>query len=193
MTLLILHGQIKTEARVQGTNELDQFVYDTIREIHDQHTERQRYSELLVLNEDIPLINGTDVYDLPEDFQHLKEVRFGYQGNTGSYRSLDPRGDFHPKWRVTGVPRFYERAGHNLHLFPYSDIRDSMALQIDYYRKAPLVDAEEMPVSRLVPVVKREAISRVHLYYKETQSATVFQQLSKEAIMGSQSRNETGN
>jgi hypothetical protein len=197
MTLKTLHTQIKQEARVQGTNELDGYVYDVIREVHQEHTERQRYSELLILSAPITLTDGIGNYDLPADFQHLKELRFSYSGayanGVPNWRPLDLRGDFHPKRRTSGLPRFYERADNKIWLYPYSDIKLSMAMEIDYYRLAPLTEEdEEMPVRKLVPVVKRDAIARVHIYYKEMQSAAAFNSLSKSAIIGSQSRTETG-
>ena len=192
MTLQTLHSQVKVEARVQGTNELDEFVYDTIREVHDQHTERQRYDELLVVNVPIPLQDYVDNYELPADFQHLKEVRFGFT-NDNYFRELPIRGEFHAKRGTWGHPRFFEKTGTSIRLFPYGSIKTGMGLQIDYYKTATLDNASEMPVKRLVPVVKREVIARVHIFYKEMQSATAFQQLSKEAIIGSQGRTTTGN
>lgn len=192
MTLGTLHTQVKREARVQGTDELDEHVYDVIREIHDQHTERQRFDELLVVDTDIILSDATSAYNLPEDFQHLKEVRFAYDGS--AFRELDVRGDFHQKRSIVGLPKFYEKTGSSLRLYPYDSVKDTMGLHIDYYRRALLDNsADDMPVNKLVPLVKREAIARVHMYYKETASASAYKAMAQEAIMGIQSSTETGN
>jgi len=187
-----LQTQIKREARVQGTDELDTFVSDVVKEVHDQHTERQRFDELLVPDYDITLAYQEPWVGLPEDFQHLKEVRFSTDGS--SFRELDVRGDFHQKRGNYGLPKFYEKVDRSIKLYPYDGIQSTHHVQIDYYKTATLDStAANMPVNKLVPVVRREVISRVHLFYKENEQASAYKGLASEAVLGIQSRTETGN
>lgn len=187
-----LRDQIKQEARVKGTDELDDFVDDLIREVHDQHTERQRFSELFEPDTDLTFTDADGTVGLPEDFQHLSEVRYSTDGS--AFRRIDLRGPYHRKWGNVGGPRFYEKLDGSIKFYPAADIRSTHFCQIDYYKKATLDNSSDnMPINKLVPAVRREVISRVHLYYKESQQASAFQQLTGQAITGIQSSHETGN
>jgi len=187
-----LRTQVKLEGRVKGTDQLDGFVDDLIREVHDQHTERQRFDELFEPDRALTLESASGVVTLPEDFQHLSEVRFSTDGS--SFRRLDVRGAYHFKRGNYGYPKFYEKTGSNIRLYPPGDILDTHSLHIDYYKRATLDSSNDiMPVDKLVPLVRREVISRVHLYYKEQQSATAYQGLARQAIGEIQSSTETGN
>lgn len=187
-----LQTQIKREARVKGTDELDGFVSDVVKEIHDQHTERQRFDELLVPDYELSLADQYAWVGLPDDFQHLKEVRFSTDGS--SFRELDVRGDFHQKRGNYGLPKFYEKVDRSIKLYPYDGIEDTHSLQIDYYKSATLDSTDAtMPVNKLVPLIRREAISRVHLYYKEESVASAYKGLASDAMLGIQTKTETGN
>lgn len=192
VTLVQLKEQVKRESRAKGTDQLDEFVYDVIREIHDQHTERQRFDELLVVDEVLTLTDSNGTVALPDDFQHLQEVRFST--DRSSFHRLDVRGPYHFKRGNYGLPKFFEKTGTSLRFYPYDGIRESMGVQIDYYARANLDSTTaEMPVNKLIPTVRREAISRVHLYYKENPSAQAYKGLAGEAVLGIQSSTETGN
>lgn len=191
-TLVELRTQVKREARVKGTDQLDEMVDDIIVEVHDQHTERQRFDELFEPDEVLTLTAANGIVALPDDFQHMGEVRFSSDGS--SFRRLEVRGPYNHKRGNYGFPKFYEKTGSNIRLYPPGDILDTHALHIDYYRKATFDSSNDvLPVDKLVPLVRREVISRVHMYYKENQSATAYQGLARQAIGEIQSSVETGN
>lgn len=191
-TLQQLTNEIKHESRVKGTDQQDDFIHDTINEVLVQHTEKQRFDEMYVPDYSLALSDGVGTYTLPANFQHLREVRFA-QDNT-AFRQIDVRNVYDQKARNVGFPRFLEKTGSSIRLFPYDGIRSTMGVQIDYYKTPdPLASSGDLfPIEKLINPVKREVISRVHLYYKEYKSAQAFESLSGKAEMEIQSTSETG-
>lgn len=187
-----LQTEIKKEARVKGTEDLNQFILDTVNELMCQQTTREKHFELYVPDYRFNLADGSRSYDLPSDFQHLTDVRFANDGSC--FRDLDPRNDYHLKVSDRGTPRFYELAGSSLRIYPFADVNENMAIEIDYYRAPTLFDSTDssavFPVPKLYNAVKRDAIARTHIYYKEYQSAQAFAGGASAAANESEQTNE---
>ncbi len=168
-TLAELRDQIKTEARVKGSDNLDSFIDTLINELLLDFAQKNRYFEFLVPNFSITTLAATGSYDLPADFMDMKLVR--YRNANGYFRTINKRNGFIETANGT-LPRWYELAGGQIVIFPVDDLVADESLLIDYY-KVPetLTDNDVFPVSRLLPTVKLTAISRVLIFNQDLATA----------------------
>ncbi|SRR6266404_7379034 len=179
-TLKDLRDQIKTEARLEGSNDLDDFLTGLINELLLDYSIKNRYFELLQLNLAIALTTGIESYPLPGDFFIEKLIR--YQDSQGNTRSLTRRSE-HLDNPFDGSTRYYEIANGNLLLMPSSRVQTGESLLLDYYQY-PAKLAEEtdvFPIPRLIAPVKQRAIFRAHIYNNQLQSASVLRGESVES------------
>lgn len=168
-TLAVLRDQIKVEARVKGSDNLDPFINATVNELLLDYAQKNRYFEFLQTNVPITTLEATGNYDLPDDFMDMKLVR--HRNTNGYMRTLNRRNGF-IETANGSLPRWYELAGNQLVIFPVDDLVADETLLLDYY-KVPetLTDNDPFPVSRLLPTVKLAAISRVLIYNQDLASA----------------------
>jgi hypothetical protein len=168
-TLAELRAQVKEEARVKGSDNLDGFINTLLNELLVDYAQKNRYFEFLVTNYPITTLAATSGYALPDDFMSMRLVR--YRTATGWTRTLHPRSQFVDTPRGS-TPRYYENSGNQLMVFPVEDLLAGDTILVDYY-KVPdtLADADVFPVPRLVPTVKLAAITRVLIFNNEMAQA----------------------
>lgn len=190
-TLLQLQNEIKLEARVKGTDQLDTYIRDLINELLVQHTEKQWFDEMYVPDAEITLSDATGTYSFPANHQHTRDIRFAHDNS--SFRPLHFRNQYDYKYINSGFPRFYEKTGSSFRLFPYDGIRSTMGVRLDYYKTPDALTSsgDLFPIEKLLNPVKREAIARVHLYYKEFKSAQAFDGLTQRSVSEIQSSTDT--
>lgn len=172
MSLSDLVDLIKTEARVEGSDNLDSWITALINELLLEYCLQKKYYELLITNLAIPTVAAQEAYDLPEDFNFIKLVR--YTTSSGSERTLLPRTDLVETVGTRGLPRFYELVGAGqIKLLPYLDVPLSDNVYLDYYKypDALETDDDEFPIPRLLNPVKQRAIYRTHVYNNSLQQA----------------------
>lgn len=180
-TLAVLRDQIKIEGRVKGADNLDLFIDGLVNELLLDYAQKNRYFEFLQTNVPITTLKATGNYDLPDDFMSMKLVR--HRNTNGYTRTLNFRNGF-IETANGNLPRWYELAGNQLVIFPVDNLVADETLLIDYYKVPETLTANDIfPVSRLLPTVKLEAISRVLIYNKEMASAA--------ALKGEAMDNET--
>lgn len=172
-TFSVLIGEIKKEARVAGSDNLDQFVKDTINELLLSAVEKARYFEMLLIGQPItPLVQAAGTYTLPSDFHKMRGVR--YTIGSGIPFSIYPRGMYVPSTHG-GNPRYYELANTQIIITPPENIRTNDTLVIDYYKyPAELIaNGDIFPIPRLIAPLKLKAIYRTVLYNRELNVASV--------------------
>lgn len=173
-TLSALTAEIKTEARVDGSTNLDVFIHALINELLLGYVEVTRYQELLVRDEAIVTVNAQGLYDLPEDFQSILSVRYRHASQT-AYHHLNHRPQF-VKEADGRYPNYYDLSGGQLLVYPYSGLLATDVLLINYYKYPDeLASADDVfPIPKLLVPIKRQAIARTHLYNRDLQVASVF-------------------
>jgi hypothetical protein len=178
-TLSVLLDEIKREARVKGSDNLDTFITTLINELLLDYAEKTRYFELLLREQPIVLSEAESDYDLPDDFHKMRAVR--YTIGSGIPFSLYPRGQYVPQ-TSGGNPRFYEVAGTTLTVMPATNVKDNDTLVLDYYKyPTELVsDGDIFPIPRLIGPLKLKAIYRVVLYNRELNVASALRGESME-------------
>lgn len=169
-TLSTLRDQIKQEGRVKGSDNLDGLIDAIVNELLLEYAQKNRYFELLVTNYPVTTIAETGSYALPNDFMAARLVRYKVE-RTGYIRTLNKRGGF-IETAVGHQPRWYELAGNEIIIFPVDDLEADNTILIDYYKvPSTLTDSDTFPISRLVPTIKLEAITRVLIYNEQMASA----------------------
>jgi hypothetical protein len=168
-TLAELRAQVKQEARVKGSDNLDGFIDVLINELLVDYAQKNRYFEFLVTNYPITTLAATGSYNLPTDFMSMRLVR--YRTATGYTRTLHPRSGYVDTPRGS-TPRYYENSGDQVMVYPVDDLLAGDTILVDYY-KVPdtLADGDVFPVPRLVPTVKLSAITRVLIFNNEMAQA----------------------
>jgi len=170
-TLAQLREQVKVESRVKGADNLDGFIDTVINEQLVNYAGKNRYLEFLKTNVEIATVNGVDAYALPEDFGSARLVR--YRNSNGHTRTLNPRPQFIETANGT-LPRWYDVAGTELKVFPFTDIPGGDTILIDYYAiPGNLAGSDNFPIPRIMSTVKLEAIRRVLIYNRELAEAGV--------------------
>jgi hypothetical protein len=174
-----LRNEIKLEARVKGSDTLDPFIDDLINELLLDYCQKNRYSELLVLNHAIATLQSTGNYDLPEDFMAERLIR--YQAPNGASRTLHKRNQYLENARGS-YPRYYDIAARTLQIFPDIAIPANDSILLDYYKFPNFEDDDEpFPIPKLIPVIKRTAVHRVLVYNRDFQTAAVHRGESAES------------
>lgn len=171
-TFSVLIGEIKKEARVAGSDNLDQFIKDTINELLLAAVEKARYFEMLLIGQPITLTELEGTYNLPGDFHKMRGMRYTI-GNSVPF-PIYPRGAY-VQSTYGGNPRFYELAGTQIIITPDTNIRDTDTLVIDYYKYPSQLTAngDVFPIPRLIGPLKLKAIYRTVLYNRELNVASV--------------------
>lgn len=180
LTLSELREQIKREARLKGSNDLDEFITELINELLRSYTQNNRYFEFLKLNVPIVTVVGTGTYALPIDYQHLQTVAFVDTQNVK--RVLHERNGF--LGAPSGSrPRYYELAGNTFNILPYTDVQDNETIYLDYYAVPDKLDGETdlFPLPRLIPALKQTAIYRALLYNQDLQTAAAMKSDGQES------------
>jgi hypothetical protein len=169
ITVTTLRDQIKVEARVKGSDNLDSYILDLINELLLDYTQKNRYFELLIPNYTVTTLAATGAYTLPADFFADRLVR--YTTPTGWSRTLNKRNEYVENPRGT-LPRFYEIAGTTLNIFPYTQVPAGDSILLDYYKyPTTLVVGDTFPIPRLFSTLKIRAIHRVLVYNNSLQQA----------------------
>ena len=170
-TLGDLVKAIKLESRLAGTTDMDEMVINTINELLLEYCYNGRYMEFLQLNFSISTFDATGLYGLPQDFQHIANIR--YQNNLGGRWTLYPRKTNLYLSNPSGKrPRFYDingQVGNNpqINLIPFDGIAVGDTILIDYYSLPPILQDQEndiFPIARLVGPLKQKAIYRMINY-----------------------------
>lgn len=172
-TLAQLRVEIKKEGRVEGSDNLDEFIDNTVNELLSNYAQNNRYFELLVTNEVIPTILNTGTYALPDDFIAMRLVRYK-QGNTSYIYTLNTRLDYIETPRGSR-PKWYEIVGSNISIFASDDIPANDSLLLDYYKFPQLLTSNSVfPIPKLVAPIKQEAIRRTLIFNSKLNEAQVF-------------------
>lgn len=171
-TLAELRDQIKREARVKGSDNLDTWIDSVINELLCDYVQKNTYFEFLKTNQLIATIVATGLYDLPDNFIRMRLVR--YKTSKGFYRTLNPRPQY-IETALGSLPRWYDLAGTKISIFNFDAVPTGDFLVLDYYSfPATLTNNDIFPIPRLVAPVKLEAIRRTLVYHRELQEAAAF-------------------
>jgi hypothetical protein len=165
-TLAVLLTEIKKEARISGSDNLDTWLTSLINELLLDYVEKTRYFEMLLVGQPITLVDETSAYDLPADFHKMRGVR--YTIGSGNPYPIYPRGEYVQTAR-NGNPKFYELAGDQILITPITNIRATDTLVMDYYKyPSELVDPGDVfPIPRLIGPLKLKAITRAVIYNRD--------------------------
>jgi len=178
-TIVSLVSQIKAEARVKGSDNLDNMILDILNELLLEEVHNHHYSEMLVINSPITLVDAQKAYALPTDFTDIRLVR--YIRESGYTITLDPRSEYTEE-RISGNPKYYDISGGVILIFPFANVLAADALSLDYW-KVPdqlALDTTPFPIIKLVGPIKQKAIARVHVYNKDMASAQMFSGMGAE-------------
>lgn len=172
-TFIQLIGEIKREAKVDGSNNLDTFIKELINGLLLEYV-KTNYQELLVLNQTFTLIAATGNYALPANFRVLRDVRYRIGAN-GVFRPLYYRPQY-VRVSYRTFPRYYDIAAGIITLSPFEQIKTDDAISYDYYKYPDelVADADVFPIPKLIVPLKRAAVSRVYLYNRDLQVASAF-------------------
>lgn len=181
ITLASLRDLIKIEARVKGSDNLDSWITALINELLLDFCFQKKYSELLLTNVPTVTVATQESYNLPSNFNFMNLVR--YQTAAGNLRTLLPRNENVEMVGVKGLPRFYQITGLTFKIMPYVDVPANDSILLDYYKYPdPLVvDADIIPIPRLIAPIKQKAIYRTHVYNNTLQQAAALKGDSAEA------------
>ena len=181
VTFSQLVDEIKVEARIKGANNLDITIQAIVNELLLAHSETERYSALLVRGAPLALVAGQSDYQLPDDFANIRTVYWWRQGQPVMARTLRNKNDFIEESRDGSEPKWYEIAGDLITLWPSSGILITDSCTIDYWQlpQALVNDTDLFPIPKLLPVIKREAIARIHVLNKDFNGAGYMQPSSE--------------
>lgn len=192
-TVQQLIDDIKQEGRVKGSDNLNISILSLINECLLAHTETERYSKFLLIDVPITLVAGQGTYELPEDFQNIRTVYWWRDGQPVNARTLREKGDFIERSRDGREPKWYELTADSITVFPYSDVKLTDHLTIDYWKQPDaLVETDKFPLAKLYPVIKREVIARLHTFNKDYNAADRFNQSSTTQGERSQTTEDNG-
>lgn len=171
-TLVELRDLIKKESRVSGADNLDSFIDALINELLCDFAQKNRYFELLTMNEVVLTVLNTGTYDLPDDFVAMRLVRYK-QTNSNYTFTLNKRPEYIETARGRR-PRWYDISGNFITVFPNDDVPAGDSLLLDYYKfPQTLVGNSVFPIPKLVAPVKLEAIRRTLIYNQQLQEAQI--------------------
>ena len=171
-----LVDDIKIEARVKGSDNLDAWILNLINQLLLDYCEKNQYFELLITNSVIATLQATATYTLPTDFGRERLVR--YLPVNGTSRTLVKRNQFLENPRGT-LPRWYEIHGTVLDIFPVTNMPAADSILIDYWKlPTTLILGDTFPIPRLLPTLRTRAVTRVLIYNNALNQAA---ELKKEA------------
>lgn len=171
MTRAQLLASIKREARVNSTTDYDTLIGEIIDDVMADVFSKERCYELRVIGTGTAMTNATATVALPENFQHVDEVRFTTD-SMATYTRLSPKDDFTANAKV-GSPKFWQIVGSNLYVFPYSQVTSSHQIYLDYFKTPTFAsDDDVFEVFRLQAAVKKECITRVLEYLNQLEQAS---------------------
>ncbi len=165
---------IKREARVKGTDQLDDLIVNTINNFLEQQCLMNRFFEMLTPNYQIPTVLNTGIYSAPPQFQLLRLLR--YQRSDGFKYTLRKRSEWVENPPGTR-PKFYEVSSipAQINIFPFDDVPDGDTLLLDYYQYPTPFNLSALsapfPIPKLVPSCIQRCIYRVHIFNNEIQAA----------------------
>ncbi len=165
--------QIKREARLSGSTDLDDYIKTLINELLLDYCSNNQYFELLQLN--IPLITAAATTSYPLPIDYLQGSRVQYKPASGITRTLYLRNSFLGQ-PLGSVPRFYQIAGNQISIYPFDDVVNNETILLDYY-KAPdtlSADGDLFPIPKLIAPLKQRAIYRALLFNNSLQQASAF-------------------
>jgi hypothetical protein len=173
VTFQQLVDQIKVESRIKGANNFDITIKALINELLLTETETARYSALLVRGHEIGIADGEGSVNLPADLANICRVWYSRTGEPIRARVLNHKNDFVEESRNGGEPKYYDLAGDQLIIWPYSQVLSTDNLQIDYWKYPQKLenDTDVFPVAKLIPVIKQKAIARLHILEKDMNAA----------------------
>ena len=157
-----LVDDIKIEARVKGSDNLDTWILNLVNQLLLDYCEKNQYFELLVTNSTIATLQATQDYALPTDFGRERLIR--YMPVNGTSRTLWKRNQFLENPRGT-LPRWYEVHGTVLSIFPVTNMPAGDSLLIDFWKlPTTVVLGDQFPIPRLLPSLRMRAVTRVLTY-----------------------------
>lgn len=172
MTLAELRTEVKLEARVKVSTNLDDMITHIIQEILRDYGNKARYREVLIIDSPITLVDSQSTYALPDDFQHMQGVRYSVTGTR-----------FLPLYEFTegflrisdvGLPKYFQLCSTGLLVYPSSQIRTTNTLFISYYGDPAALYADDdadFPIPRLEATVKKMTIARIIRYMQQMEEA----------------------
>lgn len=171
-TLAELREEIKKEARVKGSDNLNDMINAIVNRLLADYAQKNLYFQFLQTNVLIPTVAATGQYDIPDNFIRMRLVR--YKTSNGFYRTLNPRPNY-IETTYGSLPRWYDLAGDKIQVFNFDNIPLGDFLVLDYYSfPAVMTDSTVFPVPKLVEPVKLEAIRRLLIFNRELQEAAAF-------------------
>ena len=170
-----LVDQIKVEGRVAGANTYDITILAIINELLLEYSEKDRYAAFLVKGAPVVLAVATSDYELPADFSNIRTVYFWRQGQPVMARTLRFKGDFVEQSRDGLEPKWYEIVGDTISIFPFGDVKLTDNMTIDYWKVPNALElTDTFPVPKLIPVIKKAAIARMHTVNSKINEADRF-------------------
>lgn len=190
MTKAEFRERVKIEGRVKSATNLDGYIDSLVREILDDYANKTRYSELLVLDEPVTLVDEQATYPLPADYQNIFELRFGVGPDSQVHHNLSLlNGNVHRR-SSHGYPRHYLLSSVGITLHPYREISTDDTLLLSYYRKPSSLfqdDADEFPVSRIENAVLKEVLSRIQRYHNSLSEAQLMKGDAQQSFVAGES------
>lgn len=189
LTLADIRTQIKTDAKVSGSDNLDSYITNLLNEYLLLYATEKRYMELLVLNHEIPTLAGIGEYELPANFMEAKFIR--HRAASSFTRTLNKPNGF-VETPSGSLPKYYIIAGTTLNVQPFADLLAGDTIILDYYRYPDQLveDTDVFPIPRLLAPIKQRVAHRVMIYNKELQQAAALKAESIEhEARGHQSHN----
>lgn len=191
MTKTQLRDSIKREARQQSTNDLDTMIYEIIDDVVSDVFSKERCYELRVIGAGTAMTNATATISLPNDFQHVDEVRFSTDNGVTAPR-LFPKNDNSQNTQV-GTPKWWQIVGSALYVFPYSGVTTSHKIYLDYFKVPTFAaDSDVFPVFRLQSAVKKEVIQRLLEYINSMDRAKAMADSMQMSLVRGKSANLEG-
>jgi hypothetical protein len=183
MTKAELREAIKQEARAATSTNLDDLIDQIVTEITRDYTNKSRYEEAFIFDAEIICIDATGIYDLPEDFQNIEEIRFGRGPDATYYKRLLTGNTQIRRRSIVGYPLyFFLSSGRKINLHPYDAILATDSLLLSYWSDVTIAyntsDDNEFPIPRLESVVKKDAIARIQRFHLDFPSSD---RMSKDA------------
>jgi hypothetical protein len=179
MVVSELITNIRTESRIPGTDNLDDWILNIVNQVTLNFAEKGMLRQLLVKSFPVTLVDAQESYDLPEDY--LKMLRIFYVSEGLNWVMYERKGIQQPA-KIDGKPSTYEcivveDAPNILNLTPSSEILDTDGLFLDYYKTPTVLEADDdYPFPSLEPALIRAAITRVQLFHEDMEVSTLQQQ-----------------
>ena len=178
--------EIKREAKLEASSDLDQFIIDKTNDILQEYTKTTQYQEMFKIDTPLTLTAGVGTVALPSDYAYINDT-VRYVTAAGVITPLVKLRVAH--YAKTGTPYNYRLTYGQISLYPYSAIATGDTLLIDYYALAPLITNDNnsttglpsnLPFQTFYVKVKNEVLAKLALYQNNLEKSKALDMQSDE-------------